>query len=397
MSERLLIVVLGMMGRCPFAGQTWLYLNWLHALRSLGHEVWYVEDDSVWPYDPEANAVTDSCAYAVRHIRRSLERIGLEERWAFRLADREGACWGVSETALARLYGECDVLLNIVGATDLREESLHAPLRVYVETDPVTSQLRLANGDEHTRLAFANHHLIATYGENYGAPDCGVPLGDVRYITTRQPVALDLWPAAYDAGARYYTTIGNYRQEGADVDYAGETYSWSKHHEWEKVLSLPALTGRSFQLAMMPDSAADRRRLEDTGWELTPPIPMSLDIFGAYPDFIRSSRAEFTVAKDQNVRLRSGWFSERDVCYLASGKPVVAQDTGFSNVLPTGEGLFSFSTVEEAAAAIEAIESDYDRHCQAAQEIAQECFGGAAVAARLLDAAAQATRAAVNA
>jgi hypothetical protein len=385
MTDPARIVVLGMMGRCPFGGQTWLYLNWLRSLAALGHDVWYVEDDSVWPYDPVQNAVTDDCAYAVRHVASSLERIGLADRWAVRLSDRFGACWGLSEAELAELYSSCDVLLNIVGATDLNEQHLAIPTRVYVQTDPVTAELRLANGDEHTRTAFGNHHAIATYGENYGAPDCGVPLNGTRYELTRQPVALDLWPDAYEPGARFFTTIGNYRQEGSDVVHGGETYRWSKHHEWQKVIDLPRRSAQEFELAMMPDDEADRELLLANGWRLTSPIPMSLDVFGAYPEFFRRSRAEFTVAKDQNVRLRSGWFSERDVCYLASGKPVVAQDTGFSNVLPTGEGLFAFAGVDEAAAAIEEINRDYPRHCRAAREIAEEYFDGRKVAARLLD------------
>src|SRR5262245_52376777 len=157
--NKLRLVILGMMGRCPFGGQTWLYLNWLRGLQRLGHDVWYVEDDTVWPYDPEQNTVTDDCSYALRHISACLERIGLGGRWAFRLADRTGSCWGLSESELADLYGSCDVLLNIVGATDLREEHMRAPFRVYVETDPVIAELRLANGDEHTREAFANHHV----------------------------------------------------------------------------------------------------------------------------------------------------------------------------------------------------------------------------------------------
>src|SRR4051794_22305424 len=190
------IVVLGMMGRMPFGGQTWLYLNWLRGLAGAGHEVFYVEDDSVWPYDPIANAVTDDCSYAVRHVETALERVGLAGRWAFRLSDRAGACWGMSERELAELYRSADALLNIVGATDLHDEQLEVAFRVYVQTDPVTAELRLAHGDEHTREAFSDHHVIATYGENYGAPDCGVPLNGVSYVKTRQPVDLELWPAA---------------------------------------------------------------------------------------------------------------------------------------------------------------------------------------------------------
>jgi hypothetical protein len=384
-SNKLRLIVLGMMGRNPFGGQTWLYLNWIRAFSRLGHEVYYVEDDTVWPYDPEQNTVTDDCGYAVRHIADCMERIGLPDRWAFRLADREGACWGRSARKLNELYRSCDALLNVVGATDLREEHLAAPFRVYVQTDPVTAELRLANGDEHTRIAFANHHLIVTYGENYGAPDCGVPLNGIAYKKTRQPVDLDLWPMAYDPRIRPFTTIGNYCQAGSDVEYNGEVYRWSKHHEWEKFLGLPQVTKQPLELALKLDDSASRQRLEAHGWALISPLQMSLNVFGNYPAYFRRSRAEFTVAKDQNVRLRSGWFSERDACYLACGKPVVAQDTGFGNVLPTGEGLFAFTTMEEALHAIDGINGDYRRHCEAARAIAEEYFEARSVAARLLE------------
>lgn len=381
--RKLQIVVLGMMGRCPFGGQTWLYLNWLSGLRRAGCDVWYVEDDSVWPYDPELNTVTDDCRYAVKHIARCVERIGLEGRWAFRLADRKDACWGLTTAKLDELYRSCDALLNIVGATDLREEHMQAKLRVYVETDPVTAELRLANGDLHTREAFNNHHKLVTYGENYGAADCGVPLSGVAFGTTRQPVDLELWPMAFDPNAKFVTTIGNFRQKAGDVEYQGEVYLWSKHHEWEKFIDLPQRTKQPFEVALNIDGA-DQARLETHGWRIVSPLEMSLDIFGAYPEFIRRSRAEWTVAKDQNVRLHSGWFSERDACYLASGKPVIAQETGFSKTLPTGEGLFAFSTMEELLTAIDAINSDYERHCQAARAIAEEHFEAGKVAARLL-------------
>jgi hypothetical protein len=378
------LVVLGMMGRLPFGGQTWLYLNWLRGLHRLGHEVWYVEDDNVWLYDPEQNCITDTCTYAVRHISSAMERIGLKDRWAFRFSDRPDTSWGLTPRELKELYRSCDALLSVVGATDLRDEHMAAPLRVYVETDPVTAEIRLAKGDEHTRRAFDNHHVMVTYGENYGAPDCKVPLNGRSYLKTRQPVDLELWPMAYSEEAPFFTTIGNYRHGGNDEEYNGEIYRWSKHHEWEKFMSLPHLTRQPFQVAINVDAEDDRNRLEGSGWQIVSPLEMSFDIFGAYPDFIRASRGEWTVAKDQNVRMRSGWFSERDACYLASGKPVVSQDTGFGNVLPTGEGLFAFSSTEEAAAAVDAINSDYARHCKAARAIAEEYLDAPKVAARLL-------------
>jgi hypothetical protein len=380
------MVVLGMMGRCPFGGQTWLYLNWLLGLSRLGHDVWYVEDDSVWPYDPIQNTVTCDCTYAVKHVAKCMERIGLADKWAFRLADEQGGCWGLCQSRLGELYSSCDVLFNVVGATDLREEQLAAPCRIYVETDPVVAELRLAEGDEHTQGAFANHDLIATYGENFGNPDCRVPLNglDGKYRKTRQPIALESWPMCYDADASHFTTIGNYRQSGEDVAYQGDIYYWSKHREWEKFIDLPRRPKQAFEVALKTDDPADRQRLESFGWRLISPVEMSLDVFGAYQEFFRKSRGEFTVAKDQNVRLRSGWFSERDACYLATGKPVVAQDTGFGNILPTGEGLFAFQTMDDILDAIETINTDYPRHCAAAREIAEEYFAAEKVAAKLL-------------
>jgi hypothetical protein len=386
MSPSLKLVVLGMMGRVPFAGQTWLYLNWLRGLAALGHEVYYVEDDNVWPYDPEAETLTDDCRYAVSHVARSMEAIGLPDRWAFRLCDREGALWGMSESQLNGLYRDCDALLNVVGAIALRPDvHLAAPLRVYVETDPVVAELKVAAGDEGMAEVLDRHHVIATYGENYGAQDCGVPLDGRTYLMTRQPVDLEQWPIAFTPEARRFTTIGNYRQEGFDIEWQGSVYRWSKHREWERFIELPALTGQEFELALMHCEGEDRARLLAAGWQLSSPAAMSLDPFGAYRRYIQSSRGEFTVAKDQNLRLRSGWFSERDACYLASGKPVVTQDTGFSAVLPTGEGLFAVEGLDEAAAAVEEINSDYRSHCEAARTIAVEHFEASAVARRLLE------------
>lgn len=386
MQRRLCLVVLGMMGRCPWGGQTWLSLNWLRGFQRLGHDVWYVEDDLTWPYDPEQETFTDECRYAVRHIARCMDEIGLADRWAFRLPQRAQVCGRLSSQALDDLYRSCDALFNVGPSTDLREEHLAAPLRVLVQTDPVTFELRLAGGDASAQRMFGSHDLIATYGENYAAPDCGVPLNglEARYRKTRQPVDLDVWRMVFTPGARAFTTIGNWKQEGNDVEYGGQVYRWSKHVEWEKFLDLPRRTAQPFEVALSMRDETDRMRLGANGWVVVSPLEMSLDVFGAYPAYIRNSRAEWTVAKDQNVRLRSGWFSDRDACYLASGKPVVAQDTGFTTHLPTGEGLFGFSTTEEAVAAIDAINHEYRRACKAARAIAEEYFEARGVAARLL-------------
>jgi hypothetical protein len=380
------LVVLGMMGYAPFAGQTWLYLNWLLGLRALGHDVWYVEDNALWPYDPRSKTFAQDCSYGVEHVRTCLARIGIEREWAYRPSPDSDTCFNVTVEELAELYRTADALLNVVGVTDLRDEHCEAPVRVYVETDPVVAELRIASGDEKTARLFERHTAFATYGENYGAPDCSVPTIGVDFATTRQPIDLDWWRPSDDAPGPHMTTIANYRHPPEyDVTYDGETYRWSKHLEWAKFMDLPRRTAQTFEVALKVDDPADRDELTGNGWRLVDPLPISLDPFGSYRSFIAGSRAEFSVAKDQNVRLRSGWFSERDACYLACGRPVVAQDTAFGAALPTGDGLFAVTTVDDAVAAIEEMNADYARHAAAAREIAVEHFAASRVAARLLD------------
>jgi len=385
--KRLTLVVLGMMGRCPFGGQTWLYLNWLRGFQRLGHEVYYVEDDATWPYDPRPNTIVDDPSYAASYLERVTRGIGLEGKWAYRPLFRGGEeCYGLSALALRDLYKRCDAILNICGATVLNDDHAAARRLIYVETDPVTNQLELANGKQKTFDVLRAHDTIVTYGENYGLAGCGVPLvGEFEYKKTRQPIDVELWPMAFDAGCPAYTTSGNFRQKGQDVSWNGETYSWSKHHEFKKFLELPRRRPKlPFELCLNVDDEADRRLLLDHGWKLSSPLQMSLDPWG-YQEFFRRSRAEWTVAKDQNVRLQSGWFSERDASYLACGKPVIAQSTGFEKFLPTGEGLFAFRTLDEILAAVDTIEADYKKACQAARAIAVEHLEAAKVAQKFLE------------
>ncbi|HEY7513871.1 MAG TPA: hypothetical protein VIC87_05310, partial [Vicinamibacteria bacterium] len=291
----------------------------------------------------------------------------------------------LSRQRLLELYRDCDALLNICGATVLNDDHMRSRRRVYVETDPVTNQLELAAGKEKTRAVLAAHDVIVTYGENYGTADCRVPMDGFRYLRTRQPIDLELWPYSFDARSLSYTTIGNWKQKGQDVVWNGETYYWSKHHEFLKFVDLPRLRPRaSFELSLNVDDEADRNLLLGRGWKLSSPLKRSLEPFG-YQEFFRGSRGEWTVAKDQNVRLRSGWFSERDACYLATGKPVIAQSTGFENFLPTGEGLFSFRTMDDVLGALDRIETDYEKACRAARAVAEEHLSASRVCARFLE------------
>ncbi len=380
------LVILGMMGRCPFGGVTWDYINWMCGFHKLGVEVYYVEDDDTWPYDPVQNAVSEDPSYAIAYVARVMKSIGLEHRWAYRPLWRgRDECHGMSHAQLLALYGRADALLNICGASVLNDDHRAVRRRIYLETDPVTNQLELANGKRKTFDVFSEHDTIVTLGENYGEPDCGVPLGGFHYVRTRRPIDTDLWAMAFDPHAVPYTTIGNWKQAGKDIAWRGETYFWSKHHEFLKFLELPRLRPAvPFELCINIDDEPDKRRLLENGWRLSSPFAMSLDPWG-YQEKFRTSRAEWTVAKDQNVRLRSGWFSERDACYLSCGKPVVAQDTAFGKFLPCGAGLFPFRTMDDILAAIDTIESDYPAACRAARDIALEYLDATRVCRKFLD------------
>jgi hypothetical protein len=388
MAERLRIVLLGALGQMPFAGVAWQVLHYLEGLRRLGHDVVYVEDTGNWPYDPDLETVTDDATGAVRRLGGLLTRHGFGGQWAFRNAAHPGELHGMSEPRLGARLRDADVLINLSGATVLGEAHLGVPIRIYLETDPVTPQLEIDGGGAFTAALLAAHSHHFTFGERIGTAGCDVPVGDVRYLPTRQPVVLDWWAPrngarAPQAGVLRCTTVASWEQAYKDIAWRGETYTWSKSAEFEKLLGVPARVGATLELALALDDEPTLARLRAAGFVVGPARGLSDDP-EAYRAYIRRSGAEFTAAKDQNVRLRSGWFSDRTATYLASGRPAVVQDTGFDAVLPTGEGLLSFRTPDEAVAALQDVASDPARHGAAALEIAHGYFDAEIVLARLL-------------
>jgi hypothetical protein len=396
--DGLRLVIFGMVGRMPLAGVTWQALHYIEGFRRLGFDVYYIEDTGDWPYDPERNTVTGDATYTVDFIGRLMESHGLSDRWAYCAAAQGGRVFGLSESRVARLFERADVLVNLTGSTVLRAEHLRVPVRIYLETDPVLPQIEVAKGNRFSIDLLSAHTHHFTYGENLGAPDCGVPVERFTYHPTRQPVVLDWWEAPPGLPAGPFTTIASWRQSGKDLEWNGETYTWSKHHEFLKLIDLPRRTVQPLELALAlktggkngtgcgrPDDEDSEavRLLCSRGWRVRDGLPLSRDL-SSYRDYIQSSRGEFTVAKDQNVRLRSGWFSDRSACYLAAGRPVVTQDTAFGKFLPTGEGLFAFQTMDDVVEAFEAINSDYEQHCRAAREIAREFFSADKVLRSLL-------------
>jgi hypothetical protein len=379
---KLRIVILGNIACEPYPGTAWQAMQYVVGLRRLGHESYYIETSSSWPYDPiRASRVGDS-RYALPYLAKVAEYFGLTDCWAYRRSYADKAWFGMDGTLAEQLLTEADLVLSITGSTRLAEEGLKVGRLVCISTDPVIHEVLFVNNDADIRSLVDEHDDVVTFGENIGTPSCPLPPLPRLRARTRQPVVLDMWDAGSPIKDKY-TTVGNWRQEGRDTEYEGEIYYWSKHREYLKFIDLPERISQPLELAtnFLQLCSEDRIQLESNCWRLNDACPFTLC---SYRDYVRASRGEFTVAKDANVRLHTGWFSDRSACYLAAGRPVITQNTGFGRVLPTGEGLFAFDTIDDILAAFDAIESDYERHSRAARAIAETYFKAETVLSKLL-------------
>jgi GT2 family glycosyltransferase len=385
-SARPRLVLLGMMSKMPVAGVVWQTVHYLLGFQRLGYEVFYVEAHGCTPRCFIQTAVDDGNARAAAFIDGIMRRFDLADRWCYHPLYDDDRYFGMSDTQLRALYASADLIVNLHGGTEPLPEHVEHGRLVYLETDPVELQIELHENRPRTVEFLGPHCAFFTFGENLGAQDCKLPAPtSFEFKPTRQPVVMDLWKdQGQSPDNRLFTTIGNWWQPHRQVVFNGETYYWSKHFEFLKFVDLPALTPQRFELALSSYNDDDRAFLESKGWLVRSGLSLSENI-DAYRDYISSSRGEYTVAKDQNVRFRTGWFSDRSAAYLAAGRPVITQETGFSNVLPVGNGLFGFSTMDELVRAIDRINSDYARHCRAAREIAREFFDSDVVLSDLLD------------
>jgi len=380
--SRKTILVLHLAGQYPMAGVVWQALQYLIGFRQLGHDVYYVEDSGAPPYDPRAKSIVTDPSYNISCLQHAFVQFDLADRWVY--WDMENNAYlGLSQTRLRDLYERAEVVINLCGATPPRAEHRRNGKLIYIETDPVFEQIRAAQGEPQTRDFLAAHDVCFTYGENIGEPDCPVPVAGINWKKTRPPVVLDAWTEHADATCRFFTTVATWHNKGKDITYQGQTYYWSKHVNFLKFLDLPHRTAQPLELAIETGDEKIRGELGALGWHLAEASERSATVEG-YRDYIYSSRGEFTVAKDIYVRPRSGWFSDRSVCYLAAGKPVVTQETGFSKFVPAGEGLVAFSNMEEAVTALERINADYLAHARAARRVAAEYFSADKVLPRLL-------------
>jgi hypothetical protein len=374
------VVVWGLLARYPYGGVTWQAMHHLAGLRKLGLDVWYVEDSDSRVYSPTTHCPTMEFEENVGFLERWMEAVGMRDRWIFRPPGDGGELIGADEAGLARLYERADAVLNLCGAQEVREEHAGIGRLAYLQTDPVEEQVRLALGDVEVTRRLGAHHFHFSYGENLGGADCPVPPGPYRWRPTRPPVVLDWWMSGDGPARDVLTTIANWRHEEKDVEWKGRRWRWSKDREFRRFQTLPSKSALPIELALGSIRDDERDDLRREGWRVVD----SLGDPRLYRDYIVGSAGEFTVAKEQYVAPRSGWFSDRSACYLAAGRPVVTQDTGFGKFVPTGQGLFAYSTTEEAAAAIEEIATDYERHSAAAREIAREYFDAERLLERML-------------
>jgi hypothetical protein len=368
------VIVFGIAFFYPLAGVTFQFLHYLLGLKRLGYDVYYVEDSERRVYDPTIHDMTEDASRNIDKVGRLFDAFGFAGQWAYRTHYGDRSCYGLSESQLLALYRDADAFLNVTGGQEIRGEHAQIPVRIYVESDPFASQVRVSQQNEYWIGLLDAHTHHFSFGENLGQPDCVAPVVRYDWQPTRQPVALDLWDVDEHVDGREYTTITTWSNKGNDVEYQGKTYRWTKNLAFERMMELPVRRPREQFCLAVNASEEVKQKLTLNGWGLRDAVEISEDI-DAYRHFIRSSRGEFTVARDQYVAGRTGWQSDRSVCYLAAGRPVITQDTGFGKFVPTGEGLFAFSTLDDVQRAIDAIESQYARHCRAARDLAREYFG----------------------
>lgn len=374
-SHEATVVVWGLLASMPFGGMIWQVFHHLEGFRRLGFDVWYVEDSEIPCMHPVTWDQVGDYDDTIRFLDSNMRLFGFEDRWIFRPPGREDECVGARDLpGLFDLYREADVVFNLCGANRVRPE--HAIIRklVMLQTDPVQPQIHNVQGYQNSIDYHARHHHLFTYAENIGKPSCMIPDDGFEWITTRPPVITDWWtPDAFSYRDGRLTTIANWnpRHDG-DTVWNGQVFRWDKSVEFEKLLGLPSRSSLPLELSLSRIGDRKKELFEQNGWIITD--AKELSDAARYRDYIKASMGEFTASKQLVVLTRSGWFSDRSASYLASGRPVITQDTGFGDVIPTGKGVFAYSNEDEAVEAIEAVRRDYATHCAAARAIAKEYF-----------------------
>lgn len=377
----MIIILAGSIGRFPIGGNAWCEMQYLLGLRALGHDVFYLEEcgDESWVYNWETQELTTELAYPAAYVRDCLEPIGLGARWIYRAGERSE---GMALDAFLEVCSQADLLIIRGGPVVLwRSEYGWPQRRIFIDSDPGFIQISLLNGDPALTGTIERCERLFTIAQRMGAPDCSIPTLGRHWLKTVFPISLAHWPFAENGLATHFTSILQWRSY-REVVYEGVSYG-NKDKEFPRFIDLPGRTAQRFRIAL---TGASPEILATHGWEVVPGWIVSRSP-ESYRTFIQDSRAEFSVAKHGYVLTRGGWFSDRTICYLASGRPALVQDTGLSDWLPAGEGLLTFRDVSEALHGIETVNADYERHRRAARQMAEQYFAAERVLPPLLEAA----------
>lgn len=364
------IVVLGYIIRGPLGGLCWHYLQYILGLRKLGHVVLFLEDSDNFPscYNPETNTTIADPSYGINFILNLFKQYDLQENWAY--YDEHKNQWlGKSKNEVLDFCKNADIILNISNVSPLREWWAGIPKRVLIDTDPAFTQIRHLTDKKYMTIAESHTHFFS-FGENFGKTGCLIPNDGFNWIPTRQPIVLDVWNISPPNPVSAWTTVMQWDSYTVS-HYKGISYKM-KSASFNDYLGLPKTITDSFELAIGSPSTPDEM-LKQAGWKLSNPLSIARTPEN-FQHYIQQSKGEFSVAKHGYVISNSGWFSERSAGYLASGRPVVVQETGFSQNIETGRGLFAFSSLQEAITAIKEINDNYPNHCRYARELAEEYF-----------------------
>jgi hypothetical protein len=371
-------VIVGTAGtsRLPeFAGSTWVRLQYMLGLQKLGFESFWV--DRIGTVDPFK--YQHPLDYLIGRFDRTARDFGFQDRYCVIYNNGE-RYFGLSQRQLCKLTCEAELLINISGCLPAESDLMRIPRRVYVDVDPGFTQIWA----HQTEMQLDRHNFFFTVGQNVGRPNFKIPTLNINWQPILPPVALDQWPPCIDENCVRFSTVADWR--GSQNAIYDDEYYGTKREQFVRFLRVPMEAKQRIELAL----TIGQHDFEDIGlllghnWRIRDPYLYAGDPH-SYREFIQNSRAEFSLAKSGYVKSNSGWISDRTVCYIASGKPALVQSTGFDWRVPTGHGLLTFKTVDEAVAGIHCINQNYLSHCNAARRIAEEYFNSDVVLGCMLE------------
>ena len=392
--EKLRCIVGGFLGLLPAGGVTWDYIQYPLGLSLLGHDVYYIEDTRLYPVFQKPGSNWDDVTPSIEYLSSLMNYFGMKDRWAYR-DEASGNYFGMPEKKVQSVCKTADVFINISCSTFMRDEYINIPKRVLIDSDPMFTQIQYLSrqmftaGTAGLQEMMPAHNYHFTFGENIGSPDCLIPDCGLHWQTTRQPICLDKWhtSAPTNFKGNVFTTLMNW---SAGKKLVFNNIEWGqKDIEFKKVLQLPQHVP-GVQLEVVVNKTINQENttqinwMEENGWKTLDPEKEAGSWIN-YQQFIEKSSGEFSVAKETYVKANTGWFSCRSACYLAAGRPVVTQDTGWSKFIPSGNGLYRFSDMTEAIEAIENVIINPGKQSKAARDIAEEYFDSNKILNSLLE------------